>query len=365
MAARVPPAWVIRPMFALRNGLARVHRGMLPPEVSMVERSLGIVDTKALAVVAELGVADALADGPLPIDELAAAVGAEPDALGRVIRYLMGRGTFRRSRDGRLANTKQSELLCSDRDDSLRDWVRLAGAPWHVEIWNELGHATRTGDSGASKAFGRDFWEYTTKDEPEAGRLFDAAMAALSRVQQEIVATKYAWPTPGRLCDVGGGTGTLLAAILDANPGLDGVLFDLPEVTAKARPVLEAAGVADRVEVVGGDFFTAVPEGCDRYLLQAIVHDWDDESCVRFLSRCREALPEGGRVLVLEQTLPDHDGDAMSLALDLEMLVVTGKGRERTKAQFAELFERAGLRVRTIVPIAVITLFELEPIPPS
>jgi len=140
------------------------------------------------------------------------------------------------------------------------------------------------------------------------------------------------------------------------------VLFDLPPVVAKAKPVLDRAGVSDRVEVVGGSFFDAVPEGCDRYLLQAIVHDWDDDSCARFLTRCREALASGGRVLVLEQTMPEHDGDHMVKTLDLEMLVDTGKGRERTRAQFDALFARAGLRVKRVIPIAITSLYELEPV---
>src|SRR6185295_5740708 len=139
------------------------------------------------------------------------------------------------------------------------------------------------------------------------------------------------------------------------NPGVRGVLFDLPSVVAKAAPVLQAAGVADRVDVVGGDFFESVPSGADRYVLQAIVHDWDDDSCVRFLSHCREGLAPGGRVLVLEQLVPKHDGDHPAKAIDLEMLVDTGRGRERTREEFDALFARAGLRVDRAVPIAITT----------
>jgi hypothetical protein len=139
------------------------------------------------------------------------------------------------------------------------------------------------------------------------------------------------------------------------------VLFDLPVVVANAGPVLERAGVAARVEIVGGDFFDSVPPGCDRCVLQAVVHDWDDDACVRILSHCRDALAAGGRILVLEQTLPDHDGDDLARALDLEMLVDTGRGRERTRAEFDALFARAGLRVRNVIPIAVLSVYELEP----
>jgi hypothetical protein len=361
MAARVPPAWVVRPLLATRNGIARLHRGMVPAQVTVFERSLGIVDTKALAVAADLGVADVLAAGPRTAEELGDELGVDADALDRLLRYLVGRGVFRRRRGQAYDNNAASALLRADDPASMRPWTRFFGSDWHVRIWNELDHSVRTGESAAKAAFGRDFWEQLTEVDRAAGELFDDAMESVARVQQEIVAAKYDWPANGRICDVGGGTGTLLAGILAANPGARGVLFDLPAVVARAAPVLERAGVADRVEVVGGSFFDGVPPGCDRYVLQAIVHDWDDESCVRFLTRCREALAPGGRVLVVEQTLPEHDGDHFIKALDLEMLVDTGKGRERTRDQFEALFARAGLRVQRVVPIALVSVYELAP----
>jgi hypothetical protein len=359
MATRVPPVWVIRGFLAVRNGVAKLHRGMVPPEVSLVERSLGIIDNKALAVAAELGIADLLADAPRTAPDLASACSADADALDRLLRFLVGRGVFRTTRDGRYRNNRASTLLRSNHPGSIRDWVRFYGADWHVATWNHLGHSILTGDAAADRALGHPFWEYLTRVDPEAGTVFDAAMASTSSIQMEIVGRKYDFA--GRVCDIGGGTGTLLASVLRANPGATGVLFDLPTVVAKAGPVLEAAGVTDRVEVVGGSFFESVPAGCDRYLMQAIVHDWDDDSCVQFLTKCREAIVPGGRVLVLESILPEHDGDHFSKALDLEMLVDTGAGRERTRAQFDALFARAGLRVRRVVPIALSSLFELEP----
>ncbi|HEU5301080.1 MAG TPA: methyltransferase [Acidimicrobiia bacterium] len=364
MAARVPPAWVIRPLLALRNGVGRLHRGMVPPDVSVFERALGIIDTKAMVVAADLGVADALTAGPRHATEIAAEVGADADALERLLRYLVGRGVFRRRRDGRFANNGTSNRLRVDHPTSLRPWVRFFGAPWHVAIWNELEHSVRTGDGAAAKAFGHEFWDYVTREDPAAGRVFDEAMEAASRVQLDAVTRRYDWPEGGRICDVGGGTGTLLAAIVASDPSHRGVLFDLPEVVAKADTVLAAAGVADRIEVVGGDFFAGVPAGCDRYVLQAIVHDWDDDSCVRLLTRCREALPGDGRVLVLEFVMPDHDGDAIVKATDLEMLVDTGKGRERTRSEFVSLFTQAGLRVVGVTRIALTHVFELEPTTP-
>lgn len=360
MATRVPPAWIIRPLLAARNAVARVHRGMVPPEVTVIERSVGLIDTKALGVVAELGVPDRLADGPRTAEELADACGADADALGRLLRYLVGRGVFRRARDGRFRNNRASDLLREERAGSLRAWARTASSEWHVAMWKNLDHAVRTGHSGAEAAFGHSFWEHLTEVDPAAGALFDEGMASTSSIQMDLVAKKYDFSGSKRVCDVGGGTGTLLAGILTSHPGVRGVLFDLPSVIPKAAPVLAAAGVSDRVDIVGGDFFESVPEGCDRYVLEAIVHDWDDESCVRILSNCRAALPPEGRILVLEGIMPEHDGDHFLKAVDLEMLVVTGAGRERTRAEFDSLFARAGLRVRKVVPIAVSSLFELE-----
>ncbi|MEX1145245.1 MAG: methyltransferase [Acidimicrobiia bacterium] len=357
--ARVPPAWLIRPLLAVRNGIAGVHRGMVPPEVVLLETTLGVIDTKTLGVVAELGVADQLAVGPMTGDALGAACSADADALTRVLRYLVSRGFFRTTRDGRFRNNKRSELL-RDLDGSARAWARFIGADWHVDIWNHLEHSVRTGGAATEVALGRPFWEYLTEVNPAAGAVFDEAMESASAVQMGVVARKYDWSACTRVCDVGGGTGTLLSAILAPQEYLRGVLFDLPTVVAKSGPVLEAAGVADRVEVIGGDFFAAVPEGCDRYVLQAIVHDWDDESCVRFLSNCRDAMAPGGRVLVLEFTMPEHDGAHFAKSTDLEMLVDTGAGRERTRAEFDALFARAGLRVRKVIPIVLTAMFELE-----
>ena len=359
MAARVPPAWLVRPLLATRNGLARLHRGMVPSEVSIMEASLGVIDTKALQVVAELGVADLLAAGPRTAEELAPDCGADADALGRILAYLVGRGFFARTRDGRFRNNRRSKLLRRG-EGSMTPWAKFFGSEWHVAGWNRLEHSARTGEAAAESALGKPFWDYLTS-EPEAGATFDAAMETASSLQSDVIARKYDWKTVQRVCDVGGGTGTLLARVLSAQPHLQGVLFDLPSVVAKSAPVLDAARVTNRVEVVGGDFFESVPEGCDRYMMQAIVHDWDDESCVKFLFNCRNAMAPGGRVLVLEATLPTNNGDHFTRALDLEMLVDTGAGRERTRAEFDELFTRAGLRVRRVIAIALTSLFELEP----
>jgi hypothetical protein len=355
----LPPAWVLRPVFAVRDGLTRLRDRLGPPELLVVERSLGVLDTAAVATAAELGVAAQLGAGPSDAASVAAAVGADPDALERLLRYLVARGVFRRRRDGRFANNRESRLLDPSNPGSLAGWAQFWGSPWHLAIWGELRHAVRTGESAATAAFGRPFWEQLTEHDPAAGNLFATAMAEASRLQVAALAARRDFATCRDICDVGGGTGTLLAGVLAAHPGARGTLFDLPAVVAGAGPVLAAAGVTDRVAVLSGNFFSSVPEGRDRYLLQAIVHDWDDDSCVQILRNVGRAMSPGGRVLVVEQELPRHRGWHPAKAIDLEMLVDTGAGRERTRAEFDSLFGRAGFRVAGRQTLPVCTVFEL------
>jgi hypothetical protein len=241
----------------------------------------------------------------------------------------------------------------------MRDWARYFGSEWHVDIWNHLEHSVRTGEAAAVDALGHTFWEHLTEVDEAAGRVFDGAMKSMSSIQADIVPRKHDFSSCRDVCDVGGGTGTVLAGILQANPTVRGTLFDLPSVVAKAGPVLAAAGVGDRVETVAGDFFEAVPPDRDRYLLQAIVHDWDDESCVRILGNVRAAMAADARVLVLEQELPEHNGAHFTKMTDLEMLVDTGAGRERTRKELVDLFTKAGLALLSTRALPVITIFEL------
>jgi O-methyltransferase domain/Dimerisation domain len=342
-----PPAWLMNGLLRARHAVGRGHRAMVPPTARILEGSFGLVETKALGAAAELGVADALHSGPLTTDALAARVGADPDALGRLLRLLVSIGYFM-ERNRQWSNNATSELLREDHPDSMRAWAVFLASDWMGTIWNELPTSIRTGGSGAEVAYGMDFFDLM-QDQPAAGAAFDAAMAAASRFTAPFVCAGYDFAACTRVCDVGGGTGTLLASILGANPALRGVVFDLPAVVAGAPAELAARGVADRCEVVGGDFFESAPSGCDLYVLQSIIHDWDDESAVRILTRVREVMTPGSRVLVLEGIVPTSAVAHPSKYADLLMLVLTGKGRERTEAEYAALAARAGLRVQRVI----------------
>ena len=239
----------------------------------------------------------------------------------------------------------------------MREWVRFLCGPWHGEIWNHAAHSVRTGHSASVRAFGAEYFDWLTAH-PEAQTTFDAAMEQSSQLSGPSLVAGYDFSAVGRICDVGGGTGALLATVLAANPSTEGVLFDLPDVVARAAPVLGAAGVADRIEVVGGSFFDAVPGGCDLYLLKAILHDWADPECVTILSRIRDASPSA-RVLVVDQLMPTHRRPHPAKDSDLMMLVLTGSGRERTETEFASLVARARYAVHRVLAMPAIAVQEL------
>ncbi len=223
------------------------------------------------------------------------------------------------------------------------------------DVWGDLAHSVRTGRPALEHRFGMDSFSYLAQH-PEEAALFDEAMADFSRQIAAAVAAAYDFSGLGAVVDVGGGNGTLLAGILAAHPGLRGTVFDLPHVAARAADRLREAGLADRAEAVGGDFFREVPPGADAYLLKHVIHDWADARAARILAACRTAMGPAARLLVVEAIYPPRidgsDASRGAAANDVNMLVCTG-GRQRCEREFRALHAAAGLRLTRIVPTAV------------
>jgi len=360
---RIPPAWITGPAMRLRNRIGRLHAVAVPPQLLVMERMAGMVEARILSLVAELGIPDRLAAGPRTAADLARSAGADADALDRALAYLVSRGLLGVTRDGRYRNNGFSEVLRSDHPESMRSWALFFGSDWHWDIWKQAGHSLATGEPGTVAAFGEPYFDYLTHTRPESGAVFNAALAGTSALAGPIIAKGYDFSRFSRLCDVGGGTGVLLAEILTAYPSLRGILFDLPEVAEQARATFTARGLTDRAEAVGGSFFDSVPAGCDAYMMQSVIHDWDESSCVKILSNVRAAMAPGAKVLVIENVLRPEPSpaDQFTRTFDLVMLVITGAGRERTRAQFDSLFAAAGLRVRRDVTLpSLFHVLELE-----
>ena len=318
------------------------------PSVELTRLVNGYQVSQAIHVVATLGIADLLRDGPRTSDDLAAAAGVHPRALYRVLRALAAVGVFREGEGRSFSLTPMGEGLRSDATDPVGPWAAFIGRPYYWQAWAHLLHSVRTGENAFRHVHGADVWEYRARH-PEEGAIFDHAMTGLSRGVAGAVVSAYDFSRFGRVVDVGGGQGALLVAILAAHPGMRGVLFDQPHVVTRAGEVLRAAGVGDRCEVVGGSFFEVVPGGGDAYLLKAILHDWDDAASTAILEACRRAMRTEAKLLVLERVIAPPNESPDAKFGDLNMLVSPG-GQERTGDEFAALFAATGFRLAAVVP---------------
>jgi hypothetical protein len=318
---------------------------------TMLRMIWGIHISRAVYVAAELGIADRLASGPMSSAELAKATQAHEPSLYRVLRLLASLDVLAEHESRSFSLTVLGERLRTDVPVSMRSWATLIEAIGGVRAFEPIMQTVRTGEPGVDIAYGMGLFEFLAKH-PENAASFDAAMSERTSAYAPSVAAGHDFSGLRTVVDVGGGQGTLLAAILRAHGHLHGVLMETPAVAAAARPVLRAVGVADRCDVIAGDFFAGVPGGADRYLLAKVLHDWDDERAVAILARCRQAMPADGRVLIIERLIPDDPGQAVpTLLSDLNMLVVTG-GRERTKAEYGDLLTAAGLKLNEVTPVA-------------
>src|SRR5919199_6717000 len=319
-----------------------------PPALALLQQALGFWISRAICVVARLGIADLVKDGPLDTETLAAAAGVHGPTLYRVLRTLAGVGIFAEGEDGRFGLTPRAEPLRSDAPDSIRAYILLVDEEWYSGPADHLLYSVQTGRPAFEQVHGEDFFTFLARD-PGATAVFDAAMTSRSVQENDAIASAYNFSGLGTVVDVGGGRGSLLAAILRANPGLRGVLFDRPQVVVEAGHQLEAAGLGGRCDVVGGDFLASVPAGGDAYILKRVLHDWDDERAGAILRTCYRAMPEHGRLLAIELVLPAGNEPSLGKLFDLLMLVDLG-GRERTEADFQTLLAGAGFELTAVTP---------------
>ena len=323
-----------------------------PLPAAMLDLIIGYWVSQMVHVAAKLGLADLLKKGPKSPAELARSAGADPLSVHRLLRALASVGVFAERKDGRFALTPLAATLRSDRPDSMRAFAVMIVEDYNWMAWGDVLESVQTGRAAFDRVHGMRIFDYLGKH-PDKAREFGEAMTSISGAENPAVAAAYDFSKAGTIVDVGGSHGHLLAAILKANPRLKGVLFDMAPVLEQARkaPYVGAGDVARRVELAPGDFFDSVPEGADLYIMKYILHDWDDDLCVKVLVNCRRAMVPGGKVLVVDTVIPPVNGPHWGKLLDINMLVGTG-GRERTRSEFVHLFERGGLRLTRVIPTA-------------
>jgi hypothetical protein len=335
----------------------------LPPEVAaaqlMYQLGTGYMLSSALQVVLKLGIADRLAGGPVTTAALAQATGVKEDALYRLLRALASVGAFKETAAREFALTLPGELLRADHPHSVRPMLLWISSPFHFRVYSNMMHAVRTGKPAVAETVGVPVFEYFTRDH-DLSEIFNDAMTNFSTVIAPAVLASYDFAGVNVLVDIAGGHGETLMSILRQYPAMRGILFDLEHVVAGASKRIETLGLKDRCQTASGDFFKAVPGGGDLYIMQHIIHDWDDDEAVAILKSIHAALKgkRNGRVLLIESVIQPGNEPDLGKLIDLEMLVLPG-GRERTADEFGRLFARAGFELTRIVPTpSVVCLIE-------
>jgi O-methyltransferase domain/Dimerisation domain len=346
----------------MQRGPTVADRATAPTEVAPASRLLALINgymvTQAVGAVAELGIADLLAAGTRSVDDLAATVGVDRDALHRLLRALASCGVFVGDLDGGFALTEVGELLRSDLDGSLSPYAcMMAGA--HYRTWAHVLDSVRSGVPAFERIHGKEYFEWLS-DEPAEAEQFERAMAGTAAYRAPVL-LDYAWSAVTTVVDVGGGNGALLTALLTRFPTLRGILFELSDALNDALRRFARAGISDRTLALRGDFFDTVPPSADRYVLAYVLHDWDDADAVRILRSCRRAMPAHGRLLILEHVVPTGNAPHPAKLLDLHMLVMVG-GRERTERQWRELLAAADFALSAIKASDRACLIEAWPI---
>ncbi|HKU67598.1 MAG TPA: methyltransferase [Candidatus Baltobacteraceae bacterium] len=334
-----PPPWLYRTVARLADVLAKLRRRIIPAHYGIVELGTMSWVSQSVAAFCELGLPHALAHGPRTAQELAAQGYGDRDALFRLLRALAAYDVVEHAGGERFALGHLGKALTGNA--SAAPMLLYGNAPWHVAAYARLAQAIRQGRSGFELTEGKPMFAYF-QEHPEAGALFDAAMQSLTPLFADAFALAYDFSGTPHVVDVGGGTGALLAAVLERYPSVRGTIFELPAVVARVRAI-------DRLAAVSGSILSDAPPQADAYIFSHILHDWDDESCVRMLQNVRRAMPPHARVLVYEIVAPPpNNWWSQDRITDLEMLAMLG-GRERTREEFAQLLERAGLHLDRVI----------------
>jgi len=320
--------------------------GDIAPPLELMDLAAHFMVARAVGVVAKLRIADHLAGGPRSASELAGLCGAHPRSLYRVLRLLASAGLFTTDGDGRFSLTPLGDCLRADHPVPLGAFWRMLDGPIG-RVGMEMGHTVRTGETADQLVLGAEAFEYLAKH-PDESADFDEAMTEMRKQFTGPLMMAYDFSRFSTLVDVAGGQGFFLRCVLEGNPNVSGVLFDQPHVVEAGRAAMAEAGLTDRCEVVGGDFFEAVPPGADGYVLSYIIHDWDEDRGLAILANVRRAIAPEGRLLLIESVVPEGDVPHFSKVIDAFLMPLGGV--ERTEAEYAALLAEAGFRLERHVP---------------
>ncbi|WP_082694939.1 methyltransferase [Mycobacterium lehmannii] len=339
------PLPVVLATLALRRRLKQLADRMVPPEIAMLDLGEGVGGVQIAAAIAELGIADVLADGPLTASQIAARIDCDDDTTHRLLRGAVGCGlcTMNR-RTGAVKLTRTGAVLRSDHPASLRAWMRYKGMRSTVDAWGGLAASVRSGQSAFELVHGMSVWEWFAAH-PDEQRIFASTMRQATEIAARAIARVYPWPDGAVVCDVAGGIGTLLSVVVGSSrANLRGILVDSAGMIAEAERFLAERGLADRIDRVEGDIFRAINAIADVYVLKDVLHDWDDERCGKILAAVAAGMPRGSKLVIVEYLQERNRPNPFSPLLDLHTLTQRDGGRLRSVDELSDLLIGAGLR---------------------
>ncbi|MDQ4488811.1 methyltransferase [Sinomonas sp. ASV486] len=354
---RTPPPAVVRAVQSLSGALERTAAALKPPQARFLEVSGGVAAIALMRAAVNTRLAEPLAGGRRTAPEVAAELGLHADTVHRVLRGLAVFGLVRLDRRGGFTLTRTGRLLLEDSPHSMAGWVRYATSDAVLAGWLRLPESLADGEPAFNAATGTTLWAHlAAHPDEEAG--FARTMHELTLLAAPLIVAAYPWPEHGTVCDVGGGVGAMLAAVLQACPALDGVLVDQAGPLAASGEYLAGRGVAERVRAVEGDIFTGFEARADVYLLKDVLHDWDDEQCSQVLRTVRAAAATGARVLVLEW-LQEPNVASFPVSISDVMMLAQTEGRQRSAAELQALGAAAGFRAGRVIDSGVYGIVEL------
>ncbi len=323
----------------------------LPPQVAMLQMIGGMRISRCLYVAAVLGIADRLVDAPQTSEELAQATETHAPSLYRVLRSLSSVGVFSEDEAGRFHMTPTSEFLRSDVPDAIGAMVKVLGEDWHWQVWGRLLESVQTGKAAFDQLNGMELYDYCLQN-PDFARTHGPSKTSVSARASAALIANYDFSGIRKAVDVAvlGGYGNTLIPLLRAHSAMQGALYDLPFVIDGAKPVIAASGIGDRCELLEGHCLHSVPEGGDLYIMMFVIHNWDDQRAIKILQNCRESMAEGGKVLLVEMVMPSGNDPFVGKFVDLESLLTTPGGYERSETQYRSLLAAAGYEITRIIP---------------
>ena len=354
---KLPPYCLVKMLDGFRGLLLKIHRKLFPGSVVLYEQFQSFWLLQPLYIAAELNIAGHLKEKPLSVTELAEKTNSDPEALYRVLRALASSGIFKET-DGKQFKLNSRAKALLEGEGSMRNMIihHLGRVNWSA--CGNLLHTVKTGENAFTGLFGMDIYPYLQQNHDELQR-FGKSMSDISALSLHPVLSRYDFSKCKTIADIGGGEGFLLAKILEKYTGLKGVLFDLPENSAKAEEFIRSSGLSRRISFVSGSFLEPFNLEADLYLMKNVLHNWDDGHCSLVLGNLRKTMTKGARLLILEMVVPGPDIASWSKLVDIQMLATMPGGRERTRQEFETLLQKSGFRLKRVIPtIAPLSVLE-------